>query len=185
MYTRIYRPGEYVRVGESEGTIVAMGLFTTRIRTGMGDELTIPSATVLTSVTRNYSRAAQGPGFIVDATVSIGYDTPWRQVHALLMEAARGTPGIETLPAPRVYQIELSDFYVVYRLVCQARSAEAQQRAETASALRAAILDAFNAHGVQIMSPHFFGDPATPKVVPRNQWYAAPAERPSTPDAGK
>jgi len=33
----------------------------------------------------------------------------------------------------------------------------------------------FNEHGVQIMSPQYISDPAEPKVVPPDQWYAAPA----------
>jgi hypothetical protein len=37
------------------------------------------------------------------------------------------------------------------------------------------ILDVFNEYGVQIMTPSYEGDPDEPKVVPRAQWYAAPA----------
>src|SRR4029453_144767 len=120
MYTRAYRPGEYVRVGDSEGTVVALGMFTTRVRTGMGGELTLPNSMVLASVTKNYSRTVKGPGFIVDAAVTIGYDAPWRQVHAMLIEAARRTNGVLSDPPPRVFQTALSDFYVEYRLGCQA-----------------------------------------------------------------
>ena len=57
MYTRTFRPGEYVRVADHEGTVVALGMFTTRVRTGMGEELTLPNSMVLGAVTRNYSRA--------------------------------------------------------------------------------------------------------------------------------
>ena len=42
-------------------------------------------------------------------------------------------------------------------------------------ALYANIQDQFNTHGVQIMSPHYVIDPAAPKVVPRQQWFAEPA----------
>ena len=38
------------------------------------------------------------------------------------------------------------------------------------------ILDVFNEHGVQIMTPAYEGDPETPKVVPKDQWYQAPAK---------
>ena len=38
------------------------------------------------------------------------------------------------------------------------------------------ILDVFNEHGVQIMTPAYEGDPEEPKVVPRERWYAPPAE---------
>ena len=33
-------------------------------------------------------------GFIVDTALTIGYDAPWRQVHAMMVEAARRTEGI-------------------------------------------------------------------------------------------
>jgi small-conductance mechanosensitive channel len=181
MYTRTYRPGEYVRLAESEGTIIAMGVFTTRLRTGMGVELTIPNSSVLSSVTHNYSRALNGKGFMIDVTVTIGYDTPWRQVRAMLVEATRRTGGILEDPEPRVYQVALTDFYVEYRLVCQALPEDPRPRAEAMSNLHAAILDVFNEHGVQIMSPHYFSDPRDAKVVPPAQWYAPPARKPEQP----
>jgi small-conductance mechanosensitive channel len=178
MYTRTYRPGEYVRVNEHEGTVVALGLFTTRIRTGLGEELTLPNSVVFGTVTRNYSRAVKGAGFIVDTTVTIGYDAPWRQVQAMLIEAAGRTQGVLSDPPPRVFQTALSDFYVDYRLVCQAVPSEPRPRAQVLSALHANVLDVFNEHGVQIMSPHYLADPADAKVVPPAKWYAAPAKPP-------
>jgi small-conductance mechanosensitive channel len=177
-YTRTFHNGEYVRVDVHEGTVVNLGAFTTRIRTGMGEELTISNSQVLGAVTRNYSRAVKGPGFIVDSTVTIGYDTPWRQVHALLAQAALNTPGVLADPPPRVFQTGLSDFYTEYRLVCQAIPSEPRPRAEVISLLHANIQDVFNEHGVQIMSPHYMEDPAQPKVVPPAQWYAPPAKPP-------
>ena len=178
MYTRTFRPGEYVRVGDNEGTVVMLGMFTTRVRTGMGEELTLPNSMVLGTVTKNYSRALHGEGFIVDATATIGYDTPWRQVHAMLIEAAGRTQGVLAQPGPRVYQTALSDFYVEYRLVCQALPTEPRPRAVVMSTLYENIQDVFNENGVQIMSPHYLGDPAAPKVVPKQHWYAPPAKPP-------
>jgi small-conductance mechanosensitive channel len=178
MYTRTYRPGEYVRIAEHEGTIVEMGTFTTRVRTGLGEELTLPNSLVLGAVTKNYSRVVRGEGFVLDSTITIGYDVPWRQVHAMLIEAARRTEGVLSVPAPHVFQTALSDFYVEYRLICQGRPSEPRPRAQMLSDLHANIQDVFNEHGVQIMSPHYLGDPAQSKVVPKEQWYAAPAKPP-------
>lgn len=170
MYTRTFRPGEYIRVADREGTVARMGAFTTFVRTGLGEELALPNAFVLGNVVTNFSRETHGPGFMVDVAVTIGYDAPWRQVHALLLEAASRTGGVAADPKPKVYQTALSDFYVEYKLVCQASAADPQARAALVSALHAAIQDAFNAAGVQIMSPHYLGDPAHPKVVPPERW---------------
>jgi small-conductance mechanosensitive channel len=174
MFARTLRPGEYVRIGDHEGTVVSLGTFTTRIRTGLGEELTLPNALIVASVTKNYSRVVEGQGFVVDATVTIGYDTPWRQVHAMLVESALRTRGVQSVPAPRVHQTGLADFYVEYRLVCQATPAEPRPRAEVMSELHANIQDVFNENGVQIMSPHYLGDPAEAKIVPKARWYTVP-----------
>jgi len=175
MYTRTLRAGEFIRIGEHEGTVVEMGTFATRVRTGQGAELTLPNTLVASSVTTNYSRAVKGQGFVLDTTVTIGYDTPWRQVEAMLMLAAARTPGVLGDPKPRVFQTSLSDFYVEYRLVIQAQPAEPGPRAQVLSQLHASIQDVFNEFGVQIMSPHYLGDPAQAKVVPAADWHAAPA----------
>ncbi|MBT9494801.1 MAG: mechanosensitive ion channel [Paucibacter sp.] len=176
MFTRTIRVGEYVRIDGHEGTITELGMFNTRIRTGLGEELAMPNALVMGSVTKNYSRAVKGPGFIVDTVVTIGYDTPWRQVEAMLIEAAHRTPGVLSNPSARVFQTALSDFYPEYRLVCQAVPSQPRPRAEVLSALHANIQDVFNEYGVQIMSPHYLGDPAEAKFVPKSAWFAAPAK---------
>jgi small-conductance mechanosensitive channel len=181
MYSRTLRVGEYVRIEQHEGTVTEMGTFTTRMRTGLGEELTLPNSYLLGTVVKNYSRTVRGRGFIVDTTVTIGYDTPWRQVEAMLMEAARRTTGILDTPAPRVFQTALTDFYPEYRLVCQAVPELPRPRAEVLASLHANIQDVFNEHGVQIMSPHYLGDPAHAKVVPKDNWYAAPATPPDPP----
>jgi small-conductance mechanosensitive channel len=173
----VYRKGEYVRLADHEGTVTDVGIFATRLRTGLGEELTLSNSTILAGTTRNYSRAVKGEGFVLDTTVTIGYDTPWRQVHALLGEAAKRTPGVLEDPAPQVFQTALSDWYPEYRLVCQAIPAEPRPRAQVLSTLHANIQDVFNEYGVQIMSPQYFEDPKVPKIVPPDKWFTPPATR--------
>ena len=70
-------------------------------------------------------------------------------------------------------QTALLDFYVEYAPLCLRRPAGALP--VRPDDLHAQIQDAFNNHGVQIMSPHYRGDPAAPKVVAKERWFAAPA----------
>ncbi|MFI8483331.1 mechanosensitive ion channel family protein [Pseudomonas sp. NPDC078700] len=177
-YSRTLRPGEFVSVGGHEGTVTELGMFTTTIRTGLGEVLTIPNAMITSGVTKNYSRTVDGSGYIVDTVVTIGYDTPWRQVEAMLLEAAKRTDGIVHDPSPVVFQTALSDFYPEYRLVAKAIPSEPRPRAQLLSVLHAHIQDVFNEYGVAIMSPHYLGDPQDAKLVPRENWYAAPAQDP-------
>ena len=178
VYTRALSLGEFVRIQDCEGTVTELGLFVTRLRTGLGEEVALPNALVLANVTRNFSRATKGNGFVLDTAITIGYDTPWRQVHAMLLEAAGTIPDIAREPAPYVVQTALSDFYVAYKLVVYAGAEKPAARARVASDLHAAIQDVFNRHDVQIMSPHYQRDPTAPKTVPESAWYVPPAVRP-------
>jgi len=178
MYSRTLRVGEFVRINDQEGTVTELGTFTTKIRTGLGEEISMPNSLIMGSVTKNYSRTVRGSGFILDTTLTIGYDTPWRQVEAMLVEAAHRTEGVVHSPAPQVFKTGLSDFYVEYRLVCQAIPSQPRPRAEVMQLLHSQVLDVFNEHGVQIMSPHYLSDPPQAKVVPRGDWWTSPAQEP-------
>ena len=46
---------------------------------------------------------------------------------------------------------------------------------ERYAALHRHILDVFNEYGVQIMVPAYEGDTETPKIVPKERWFTAPA----------
>jgi small-conductance mechanosensitive channel len=167
-----------VKIANIEGTVVETAALSTKVKTPRGEEVTIPNSVVVADVTLNYTRFQDTDGVYIPTVVSIGYETPWRQVQALLQLAAGRTPGVAKQPAPVVRQNALGDFSVQYTLlVCLERP---QQRGAMLSALHANILDAFNDYGVQIMSPHYEGDPLDHKVVPRDRWYATPAVPPSS-----
>ncbi|MGC4077912.1 MAG: mechanosensitive ion channel [Rubrivivax sp.] len=171
MYSRSLRVGEYVRIGDTEGTVTAIGMFATKLHTGLGEEVSLPNTVVVGQPVRNFSRLVADGRFVLQTAVTIGYATPWRQVHTMLLEAARRTPGVAAEPAPYVVQTALSDFYVEYRLVAQADRSAPHSRAEAMNRLLADIQDVFNENGVQIMSPHYFADPPAPQVVPPGDWF--------------
>jgi small-conductance mechanosensitive channel len=171
-YSRALKVGDFVKVANIEGTVTELGTLATRITTPRNEEITIPNSLVLSDATTNFSRNGD-QGVFTSTGVTIGYDTPWRQVHALLQLAASRTDGIRTNPKPTVMQVALEDFYVNYRLLVVIE--QPQRRLRILAALHANIQDAFNEFGVQIMSPHYESDPSGQKVVSRDRWYSAPA----------
>jgi small-conductance mechanosensitive channel len=157
----------------------------TRIRTVKNEEVHLANSLLLGTASTNYSRLANSDGLYLPARVSVGYSTPWRQVHAMLLQAARQTPGICLDPEPFVLQTALGDFYVQYEL--NARLERPERRVWVQSDLHCNILDIFNEHGVQIMSPHYMADPLRPQVVPKADWSPPPVSNGSTngPSAGQ
>jgi small-conductance mechanosensitive channel len=174
VYSKALKTGEWVKINEMEGKVSDVGLLAAKIRTIEGQEVTIPNSVLVSTSTRNYTRLGHPDGMSVSSTVTIGYDAPWRQVHALLQMAADRTPNISKVPKPFVVQKQLSDFYVEYTLI--ARLVDEKSRIETASNLNSAIQDAFNEFGVQIMSPHYMIQPNSSVIVPRAKWDAKPSQ---------
>jgi small-conductance mechanosensitive channel len=157
------------------GDVVEMRLQATHLRTIKNEEISVPNSLILNTQVTNYSSLAKKGGLILHTSVTIGYDAPWRQVHAMLLLAAEKTEGLLKDPKPFVLQTALNDFYVSYEL--NAYTDRPLEMVQIYSDLHRNIQDAFNEHGVQIMSPHYLGDPAQAKIVPREQWYRPPAKR--------
>jgi small-conductance mechanosensitive channel len=180
IYSRALSAGDVVRIGDAEGVVTQVGLLSTKLLTIPGEEVTFPNSVVLNGSVRNFTRLAGGSGPLVTTAVTIGYDAPWRQVHALLLAAAAEAEGLARDPAPFVLQRTLGDFYVEYQLVARL-AADPADRPRILSVLHGKVQDAFNAAGLQIMSPHFVLQPKDPVLVPRERWgdEAAPPADPA------
>lgn len=152
-YMRPFRIGDRVKIADTVGDVVERNLLVTRIRTIKNVDITIPNAMVLSSHIVNYSSSSADHVLILHTTVTIGYDAPWKQVHELLLAAARAVPELRSDPAPFVLQTSLDDFYVSYEL--NAFTDQPNQMAAIYSALHSQIQDKFNEGGVEIMSPHY------------------------------
>lgn len=175
IYSRSLKKGDLVSIGDATGVVVSVDALSVKILNLAQESLTIPNAVVVASTVRNFS--TQGRGAAITTTLTIGYDTPWRQVHAMLIEAAGHTPHVADQPAPYVLQRALSDFYVEYEVFAALRDPSA--RFAAISALHENIQDVFNRYDVQIMSPHFEEQPQSPLTIRPEHWYPAPAHAPA------
>ena len=175
-YRGTFREGDRIRVGETVGIVEEIKVMITRVRTPKNEIVIIPNSKILNTDVINYSQLAKTRGLLLHTTVSIGYDVPWRQVEAILIEAARNTQGVNQEPQPFVLQTSLSDFAVEYQV--NAFCKDVSNLPQIYSDLHANIQDVFNEYGVQIMSPAYVADPESAKVVPPERWHAKPASLP-------
>jgi len=181
VYRRAFRVGDRVRIGEHAGDVIERRLLVTLLRTPKNEDVVVPNSLILNSSVVNYSAMAQEGKLILHTAVGIGYETPWRQVEAMLKMAADRTEGLLKDPPPFALQTGLGDFAITYEINAFCNDAQAMPRLYTA--LHRNILDVFNEFGIQIMTPAYEGDPEQPKLVPREQWYAAPAAPPADKQA--
>lgn len=164
-YMRPFRIGDRIKLEKTEGHVVEKTPFVTRIRTPKNEIVTIPNASIMSSNTVNYSQSAKEYGLIIHTSVSFGYEVPWKQVHELLIEAAKNTPGVIQHPKPFVLEIELHDYYTIYQINAYIKNAD--KLAQIYSDLHQQIQDKANEAGIELMSPHYFAHrEASPTVMP-------------------
>lgn len=174
---RAFRAGDRIKNNDQLGDVMERRLLVTHLRWLKNEEIIVPNLEILNSSVINYSSLAKRQGLILHRTVGIGYEKPWRQVEAMLVEAAEQTPGLPKDPRPFVLQQSLGDFCVTYEL--NVYSNRPHDMMELYTILSRNILDVFNEHGGQIMIPAYRADPEPRKIVPKNQWFAPPAQPPA------
>lgn len=164
-YMRPFKIGDRIKLEKTEGHVIEKTPFVTRIRTPKNEIITIPNASIMSSNTINYSQSAKEYGLIIHTSVSFGYEVPWKQVHELLIAAAKNTPGVMQHPKPFVLEIELHDYYTLYQINAYIKNAD--RLAQIYSDLHQQIQDKSNEAGIELMSPHYFAHrEANPTVMP-------------------
>jgi small-conductance mechanosensitive channel len=158
IYTRAYQIGDLVKVGEVTGSVLEKTILSTRIRTPNNQIVTIPNASIVANNIINYTatnRELKQP-LILNTTITLGYDNPWRKVHEVLVEAALATNHISKEFRPFVLQTSLNDFYVSYELKAYTELALSPiEIPRIYSELHQNIQDKCNEAGIEIMSPHY------------------------------
>jgi len=153
-YMRPFKVGDRIKIGELVGNVIERTPFVTRIRTPKNEEVTVPNSSILSAQSFNYSHSAQAYGLILHTEVSFGYDTSWRLVHQLLLEAAARTTGVMDEPRPFILQTALDDFYAKYQINVYVENAD--QTPAIYSELNQHIQDVFSEAGIKMMAPHYY-----------------------------
>lgn len=140
--------GEYIKIGDDEGTVEAVTLRTTTIVKFTGEAMTIPNGSIGTVI--NYSRG----GHLAIIDMPISYDTDIEKAGKIMHEAGLDYMAAHDniLEEPRVLGIiEFGDSEMVLRMIMRVQPLT---HWETERALRKAIKESFDKNGVAIPYPH-------------------------------
>jgi small-conductance mechanosensitive channel len=173
-YMDAFEVGDLVEIGEITAYVKSTSLLTTRFVTRKNEVITIPNSYIMSKHITNFKARSGHDGLLISTTVGIGYDSPWRQIEAILLAAASRTQSVLQDPMPFVLILSMNSYDVTYEV--NAYLKPGVRRYVGLHELNRNVLDAFNEFGVQIMTPSYVADPADAKVVPKEHWHAAPAD---------
>ena len=99
IYRRAFKVGDRIEVDGTVGVVTRSRLQVTHLRTRRNEEVIVPNSALLNGKIVNYNTYAAEQGLVISVTAGIGYETPWRQVEGILLEAAERTEGVLREPA--------------------------------------------------------------------------------------
>ncbi|WP_338737721.1 mechanosensitive ion channel family protein [Haloplanus salilacus] len=108
-----FNVGDYIKWGDTEGTVQSITLRVTRVLTPNGELVTVPNTTLTSgAVTRPFGR---GRHRVVER-VGLAYEADVADALDHLTDAASAVEGIESAPTPKAYVDDLGSDAVVVRV---------------------------------------------------------------------
>ena len=114
-----FEVGDRIEVEGVTGTVMSVGILSTKILTLTEELVVIPNNRLVDSTITNFARGGgDGMGSRLTLTLDIGVDYDERSAHVkqVIMDVAKKCPHVEQDPPPRVLLRELGDFSKNYRL---------------------------------------------------------------------
>ena len=114
-----FRAGDYVKIGDIEGTVQSIGVFYTEMVTPDNRHISLPNGNLTNTAIVNFTREGTRR---LDVSFGVSYDADIDRVKAVLMGVIRDTSGILPDPAPIVKLSECGDSSVTFlmRVWCNA-----------------------------------------------------------------
>jgi potassium-dependent mechanosensitive channel len=146
---RPIQPGDFVRVGDWQGTVQRIGGRSTEIRTTDNVTILIPNSRVLETEVVNWTHG--DPVARIHVPVGVAYGSPMVRVRAALLEAATHHPHVMEQPPPRVEFRGFGDSALNFELLVWTRDPRGQFK--LTSDLNYRIEANLRQHGVSIPFP--------------------------------
>jgi len=146
---RPIRPGDFVQVGEHEGTVLRVGGRSTTIRTDDGVLILIPNSKFLETEVVNWNLG--DPRSRIHLPVGVAYGSDPARVRRALLEAARGHPEVEADPRPQVQLVRFGESSLDFELLVWTRDPRDKNRLE--SDLNFRIEESLRQHALEVPFP--------------------------------
>ncbi|MGB2851062.1 MAG: mechanosensitive ion channel family protein [Solirubrobacterales bacterium] len=146
---RPFKLGDEIATGEWQGTVEAVTLRATTLRTRDGKQVLIPNANVML---RGIDNRTVTPTRRTTLTVGVAYDTDLKRAQRVLVDALGEVEEVEGLPEPTAFVEEFGESTINFAVrFWHGAETPAMWRARSAAAI--AIKDALDAAEIEIAFP--------------------------------
>ena len=150
MFSRPFEVGDWVEIGEHEGTVTEISIINTRLRSFDGEVVTVPNDQVRSEPVVDRSRRNR---LRIGIDVGVDYDTDIEHAAATIEAAITDVDGIARMPEPNVVTKRFADSAVVLGVRYWITNPSMRKRWRTQTAAMNAIKTDLESTGITIPFP--------------------------------
>jgi len=150
MFSRPFEVGDWVEIGDHEGTVTEISIMSTRLRSFDGEMITLPNDTVRSGPIVDRSRRNR---LRLEIEVGVDYDTDIDRAADLITETVADVDDIAAMPEPAVVTKQFADSAVVLGVRYWIRNPSMRKRWRTQTAAMNAIKADLESEGITIPFP--------------------------------
>ncbi len=109
-----FQPGDWIRAGDVEGRVIDTNWRSSRIQTRNGDLVVVPNGQLAGATITNFDEPTRLHRVVVP--VQVAYVNAPTDAKAMLLAAARSTPGVLDEPAPNAVVVQIDDPLMGYEV---------------------------------------------------------------------
>ncbi len=142
--------GDYITVGEFSGTVENVGLKSTRLRSGTGEQLVMSNGDLLSSRLRNFGRMKERRG---NMSLGVTYDTPVDKLEAIPRMIKEIIDDEELARFDRAHFAKFGDFSLNFAIVYWMETPSYKNLMDTTQSINLKILRRFEQEGIEMAFP--------------------------------
>ena len=150
MFSRPFEVGDWVEVGDHEGTVTEISIMSTRLRSFDGEVITLPNDDVRSGSIIDRSRRNR---LRIEVEVGVDYATDVERAAALIEDVVADVDDVAAMPEPNVVTKRFGDSAVVLGARYWIRNPSMRKRWRTQTAAMGAIKTALEDEGIVIPFP--------------------------------
>ena len=150
MFSRPFEVGDWVEIGDHEGTVTEISIMSTRLRSFDGEVITMPNDDVRSGSIVDRSRRNR---LRIEIEVGVDYDTDVERAAAVVEEAVADVEDVAEMPEPNAVTKRFDDSAVVLGLRYWIRNPSMRKRWRTQTAAMNAMKGALEDDGIVIPFP--------------------------------
>ena len=183
MFSKPFEVGDWVAIGDDEGTVTEITIVNTRIQSFDGEYVVVPNDLVSSEPVINRTRRGR---LRLEVEVGVDYRTDPDEAGEIAVEAVSEVDRLLTVPHPQAVTKEFGESAVLLGIRGWIDNPSSRKRWQARTAMIAAIKEAFGTHGIKIPYPQqeLSGRAETGgfQVASPRQQLSARADGESTPD---